>query len=115
MANSKELGKKLAQLDRRWEEEQQAYMLAGRLDSAPQLATRTKAIVGGVLVGGMGAFWGIMAATMIPGDGFFANVFPWFGLLFVGAGLYQIVTGVIKAGKYERGLSRYKQRRHQLI
>lgn len=54
MANSKELRKRLAQLDRKWEEEQQAYMLAGRLDGAPQPATRTKAIVGGVLVGKVG-------------------------------------------------------------
>ena len=108
------LDDELKTLDQQWESERQAYMIQGGDNSAARVPTRRACIIGGVLVGGMGAFWGISAANMIAGEGFFASAFPWFGLLFMGAGVYYAVSGCIKAGKYQAGLRECQERRRQL-
>lgn len=108
------LDDELKKLDQEWESERQAYLIQGSHNNAARVPTRLASLIGGALVGGMGAFWGISAANMIPGEGFFALVFPWFGLLFVGSGIYYAISGFIKAGKYQAGLKEYQNRRQQL-
>src|SRR5262245_48701125 len=99
----------VAQLDREWQNERERYMISGRY-GARYIPNRATSLIGGVVVGGFGILWTIIAASMgAPG------LLPLFGVIFVLAGIGMSAYSFVKAGEYEQAYARYQQRRASLL
>ena len=115
----------LADLDRQWDREKESFMIANK-HGAKHIPTRSESAIAGTVVTIFGVFWTILAlgisgagAGMLGEGGFgpFALVpciFPAFGILFIGLGIYQSMNAYDKATRYERAKSNYESRRRKL-
>jgi hypothetical protein len=99
----------IAQLDREWELERENYMMTGRYGNR-YLPKTESSIAGGIILVGFGTFWTLM--TLSTGAPIF---FPIFGVVFVGIGVVNCITGIRKAGQYQFAERRYRERRHRLL
>jgi hypothetical protein len=99
----------VAQLDREWELERENYMMTGRYGNR-YLPKTESSIAGGIILVGFGTFWTLMTLSM--GAPIF---FPIFGIVFVGIGVVNCITGIRKAAQYQYAERRYRERRHRLI
>ncbi|OYV04314.1 MAG: hypothetical protein CFE26_17565 [Verrucomicrobiales bacterium VVV1] len=103
------LENELERLDREWESVRQSMMIRGKNGSVSE-PSATSATFGGIIAIVGGLFWMIFTGSMgAPGP------FPLFGLVFIGAGIFGMVSGNGKASEFEGLRSRYQMRRGQLI
>ena len=105
-------------LDKQWERERKNYLVTGKHGTA-HMPSKSQAVVGGVVVTIFGLFWTAMAFSIV-GAGIgrvfgLANLFPLFGLLFVGLGIFNALRVAKKADEYERDHDRYVRQRHELL
>ena len=99
----------LERLDREWESVRQAMMIRGK-DGSVSEPNATSATFGGILAIVIGVAWMIFTgATPAPA------IFPLFGLVFIGGGIFGMISGNRKASEFERLRSRYQMKRGQLI
>jgi DNA-directed RNA polymerase subunit RPC12/RpoP len=118
----------LEELDRRWALERENYMVSNK-HGAKHIPTRSESAIAGTLVTVFGVFWTVMALGIGGGIGFafggFGNgrspialipcIFPAFGVLIIGMGIYQSMNAYDKASRYERAKSRYEAERRRLM
>src|SRR5205807_9654997 len=79
----------LARIDQEWQIEREQYLIRGRYGQQ-MLPSTGMSVVGGVVIVGFGVLWTILAFSItahFPGGGGAATVFPFFGLIFILAGL----------------------------
>ena len=109
----------VAQLDREWAMEREQYMVTGRYGSR-SLPTESGSVFGGLLIGGFGVFWTILAFTITSGASAagapgIATVFPFFGVLFILVGVGSSISSYSKAGQYREAEQRYQEKRARLL
>jgi predicted phage tail protein len=113
----------LEDLQREWEREREKYMVSSK-HGVRHIPTRTESAIAGTVVTIFGAFWTLMALGItggmraVGGPGVFGLVgclFPAFGVLFIGLGIYQSFSAYDKAGRYERAEAEYQKRRQALL
>ncbi len=105
---------KVADLDRNWELEQQNFMITGKHGNK-RLPDSTGAAIGGVVVTVFGLFWTIMAFGITSNSPFGgAGIFPFFGILFIGFGIFSAFSTHQKAGEYQRAKSKYNRQRTEM-
>ena len=103
------LENELERLDREWESTRQAMMIRGK-DGSVSEPSATSATFGGIMAIVGGVAWMIFTgASPAPA------IFPMFGLVFVGVGIFGMISGNGKASEFESLRSRYQMRRGQLI
>jgi hypothetical protein len=102
------LENELERLDREWESVRQSKMIHSKNGSVsePDSASATGA---GIMVIVLGVGWMIFAASVGAGPS------PIFGLLFIGGGIYVMISGNAKASEFQSLRSRYQMRRGKLI
>lgn len=99
----------LERLDREWESVRQAMMIRGK-DGSVSEPNATSATFGGILAIVIGVAWMIFTgATPAPA------IFPLFGLVFIGGGIFGMISGNNKASEFESLRSRYQMKRGQMI
>lgn len=103
------LENELERLDREWESTRQAMMIRGKNGSVSE-PSATSATFGGIMAVVMGVVWMVLTgSTPAP------PIFPMFGLVFIGAGIFGMVSGNGKASEFENLRSRYQARLGELI
>lgn len=103
------LENELERLDREWESTRQAMMVRGKNGSVSE-PSASSATFGGMLAIAMGVVWMIFTgASPAPA------IFPMFGLVFIGGGIFGIISGNGKASEFESLRSRYQMKRGHLI
>lgn len=105
----------LSELDRRWESRKEEFMITSK-HGHKSLPTETSAMVGGVVVVVFGLIWmvfafGITSRGPASGPG---GIFPLFGLLFIGFGIYNAISAGNKANDYKKALAEYQRDRAKL-
>lgn len=103
------LENELERLDREWESVRQSMLVRGKNGSVsePSAASST---FGGIMAIVMGVFW-----MVLTGSSPAPALFPMFGLVFIGVGIFGMISGNGKASEFHRLRSRYQARRGQLI
>ncbi len=109
----------VAQLDREWAMEREQYMVTGRYGSR-SLPSEGGSLFGGLIIAGFGVFWTILAFTITSGASAagapgIASVFPFFGVLFILAGIGSSISSYSKAGQYREAKQRYQDKRARLL
>src|SRR6478736_2979854 len=104
-----ELQNELERLDREWGSRRETLLVRNQRGGVSEPSAAGSLLVGIVVVG-FGIFWISMAVS--HGAPAF---FPLFGLVFIGAAIFNIINGTVKAGAYQNGLSDYERRRQQLV
>lgn len=115
------LQNELERIDREWALEKERFMVRGK-DGRLSVPSRGASLVGGIFIVGFGIFWTVMA-TGIAGvatagfgrAGAVAGIFPCFGLLFIGFGLFVCIHNYSKAGDFELRQRQYHQRRQRIV
>ncbi len=102
------LENELGRLDREWESVRQSKMIHSKNGSVsePDSASATGA---GIMAIVLGVGWMIFAASMG------ASHSPLFGLLFIGVGIFIMISGNAKASEFQSLRSWYQMRRGKLI
>jgi len=103
-----------ADLDRQWEQRKDDFMITGK-HGRKSLPTKTGAMIGGVIIAAFGLIWtvmafGITASSPFPGT----FLFPLFGLVFVGGGIFNAINAAKKASEYEKAHAEYRRERSLL-
>jgi len=110
----------LARIDREWEMERRQYMMTGRYGRS-YVPTEGSSLLGLIVGGGFAVVWTIGACIMfgafssgpVGGSpfGFFAAIFPIFGVLFIILMVTQGLRGITKSQQYRDAEKRYQSRR----
>lgn len=103
------LENELERLDREWESTRQAMLVRGKNGSVSE-PSATSATFGGIMAIVMGVVWMVLTGST-PAPAFF----PMFGLVFIGAGIFGMISGNGKASEFEGLRSRYQARRGELV
>ena len=99
----------IEQLDREWEMRRQLLLVRNK-DGSTDVPSASGGVIGGVIAVIVGFVWmAITAGAGAPG------IFPLFGLLFIGAGIFGAVSQLSKADQYSREESSYQSRRAALL
>jgi hypothetical protein len=114
-----ELQNDLERLDREWESQKEGYMVSGK-HGHRYLPSTGGSVFGGVIIIIFGIVWTTIASGIAHVGSGFPNMgglglFPLFGLLFIGGGIYTIVNGSSKASAYQSAEQDYQQQRQRLI
>jgi DNA-directed RNA polymerase subunit RPC12/RpoP len=96
----------LERIDREWEQERQGFLTSDKHGNKHEPATPEFAVLGGVVVIGFGLFFAVLTASIVQG-----GLFPLFGLLVIGYGVYLLVTGPARAREFQRAREAYHRRR----
>ncbi len=104
----------LAVLDREWEIERANYMITNNETGRSSVPTEGGAMIGGIVATVFGVLWMLFAIGITSGGPSGASLFPLFGLLFIGVGIYSAINAGNKAHDYKRALARYKSKRAKL-
>ena len=96
-------------------------MVRGK-DGSLSVPSRGASAAGGIVIVGFGVVWTVMA-TGIAGvatagfgrAGALAGIFPCFGLLFIGFGLFTCIHNYSKAGDFKLRQRQYHQRRQRIV
>ncbi len=108
------VNQQMAELDRRWEIQRNDYRITGK-DGHSRLPTEGAAMVGGIFAVIFGTFWTVMAFAITSASPFAAaKIFPLFGLLFIGGGIFSAIHARNKASDYKRAKRRYESERDAL-
>ena len=108
----------LAELDRRWEIERRSFMIPSK--GAAHLPTPGFAWAAGIVAILFGGLWTILAISITqsaPNVGPFAVakvVFPLFGLVFIGFGVFNAISAYRLARSYRDSERNYWRRRDEL-
>jgi len=103
------LENELERLDREWESVRQAMMIRGKNGSISE-PSATSSTFGGIVAIVIGVVWMIFTSATPA-----MAIFPMFGLVFIGAGIFGMISGNGKASEFEGLRSHYQARRGQLI
>lgn len=110
---------RLAELDRRWEQQREEFMISGK-NGQRHLPDESSALLSGVGTVVFGCIW-IAVATGITSTvtmGLFGSVsllFPAFGILVVVVGVVTSIGNYQKATAYRAALLRYEAERSRLL
>ena len=113
----------IERLDRQWERDRMSHMVTNK-HGQHSLPTKGGAMVVGGMVVGFGILWTVIAtgistaASSMGAPGVFRiipMVFPLFGVLFVGFGIFNIVSMVKKSEAYESRHRDNMQKRRELV
>lgn len=103
------LQNELEKLDREWDREMQGFMVTGK-NGQKSLPSGAGSMAGGVIAIIFGVIWMGFASSMgAPG------FFPLFGLVFIGAAVFGMMRGGMKASEYQSANSRMQARRRELL
>jgi hypothetical protein len=104
-----ELQNDLERLDREWETARTGMLVRDKHGnvSEPSAAAST--------VGGLIAIVGGVVFTIASGSMGTPMLFPLFGLLFVGVGIFNLISGPVKASEYRDLRQRYETQRQRMI
>jgi hypothetical protein len=110
-----ELQNDLERLDREWESRKEGFMMSGK-HGHRYLPSTGGSIFGGAIMIVFGIFWmsftGGIVGVGAPGV---FSMFPLFGLLIIGGGIYTIFSGSSKASAYQSAEQDFQQQRARLI
>ncbi|MCO8122081.1 hypothetical protein NHH03_10055 [Stieleria sp. TO1_6] len=106
-------------LDSQWLQTRSQHMVTNK-NGHQSLPTKGGAIIGGVVITLFGLFWTVMALGITSaGAGMGApgviRLFPLFGLLFVGFGIFMSFRMHHKADAYQKDLQQYRRKRQDLV
>lgn len=115
------LQNELERIDREWALEKESFMVRGK-DGQMSVPSRGASLFGGIFIVGFGIMWTLFA-TGIAGAaiggfgraGGIAGIFPCFGLLFIGFGLFTCIHNYSKAGDFELRQRQYHQQRQRVL
>jgi hypothetical protein len=103
------LENELGRLEREWESTRQAMLIRGK-DGSVSEPNATSATFGGIMAIVGGVVWMIFTGSMgAPGP------FPLFGLLFIGGGIFGMISRNGKASEFANIRARYQLRRGKLV
>ena len=104
-----ELQNDLERLDREWDAERESLMIRNKDGGTSEPSAAASAFGGMILIVG-GIVWMVFTASNgAPG------IFPLFGLVIIGFGIYSIANGASKAETFNSAQSIYQQRRSRMI
>ncbi|QEG01261.1 hypothetical protein Mal15_53370 [Stieleria maiorica] len=108
----------IKELDERWQRERLSHMVTGK-HGQQSLPTKTGAVAGGIMIAAFGLFWTIMAAGITSagarvGAPGVVRIFPLFGVLFIGFGIFIAFRIFSRADAYERANKKYLDQRREL-
>jgi hypothetical protein len=99
----------LERIDREWQMRREGLMRRGK-DGSMSRPSMAGSAIGGIVAVAFGIFWtGLTISAGAPG------IFPLFGIIFIGAGLFGAIAGMVKSGQYEEAESEYQRRRAALL
>jgi hypothetical protein len=104
-----ELQNDLERMDREWETMRQGMMIREKDGGLSEPSTVASVIAGFVFILGGVVFSIVSGAMGAPG------FFPLFGLLFVGVGFFNLITGPAKAARFRNLQDSHEMRRNRLI
>ncbi len=105
----------LADLERRWERDREKFYIESE-NGRRHLPTEGTAVLGGVVAALFGIFWTIMAFSMTRNSPFGGTgLFPLFGVLFIGFGIFSSIHAHQKAKDYKLARKKYDQQRAALL
>lgn len=99
----------LERLDREWEQERARYLVRNQ-DGGVSEPSPVAAVIGGVVMIGFAIFWMSFTSSMHA-----PAIFPLFGIVFIGAALFMIMTSLTKAQGMRNGEANYQTRRSRLL
>lgn len=104
-------------LDKQWQRTRSRHLITNK-NGRQSMPTKGGAIASGILIAGFGLFWMIMASGIASaGSGMGApgvfSLFPLFGLLFIGFGVYNAFRVHAKAEAYEKDQRKYRDQRQR--
>lgn len=102
----------LEQLDREWAQERETYMTTNK-DGSRSKPSAAGSVVGGIVAGGAGLVWMVMTAGVGHMGG--PSGLPLFGLVFIGIGLWAMISGISRADRYRVAEAGMQERRRQLL
>jgi DNA-directed RNA polymerase subunit RPC12/RpoP len=113
------LQNELSQLDREWNIYREGVLIRGQNGqlSEPSMAG---AVIGGLIAMIGGVTWTIVTSSALKGTGRmggiggFTSLFPLFGLLIAGVGVFMLFSGAAKASEFNQMRGNYERRRRQL-
>ncbi len=120
------LENELNRLDLDWDRAKEQFMISGR-NGVRYLPTKSSSVGGGIMVAVFGVIWTSFACGItggfsgLQGGDHFGSppiigvVFPLFGLLFIGFGIFTSMNAYNKASQYEGAQHRYMGRRRELL
>lgn len=104
----------IEQLDAAWDRKRKQHLVSDK-NGRQSLPTKGSSVVGGIVVVVFGLFWMSVTLGMASrGPGSFA-LFPLFGLVFIGAGIFGAINAFGKAEAYQRDLRKYQAERRRLV
>lgn len=107
---------RIAQIDRRWEQERESYLIADK-HGHRHLPTESSSVIGGIVMTVFGCFWtataiGITSNVPDIGPARIARfVVPAFGVFFVVSGIVMSLRNYSKAKDYREAKRRYQAER----
>ena len=107
-----------SEIDNQWRIERENLMVRDKHGNS-HVPTKGSAVSAGIMVVVFGVFWLVMAISITssaPAFGPFAAakvIFPAFGVLIIGFGIYNSLSNFSKAEKYKRAERRYVQQRNE--
>lgn len=103
-----------ARLDREWELERQQYLVAGSYGPG-YVPSPAMSVLSGVTVAGFGVLWTALTAGTMGGPGGGFGLFPFFGVVFIVAGVGVSVVSYTKAVRYRQRYDAYQEERRRLL
>ena len=110
----------IAELDRRWEQQREAYMVRGK-NGRVHLPSEGSSLLAGLVIGVFGCIWTVLAIGITsgaPSVGPFAIIkvaFPAFGILFVIGGVTTSMRNYQKAQEYHAARRQFEAERQRLM
>ena len=111
---------KIAQLDRRWEQQREDYMISDE-HGHRHLPHKSSSLIGGIFLGVFGGVWTAMAIGITAGAPSFGPfkiakvIFPAFGVLFVIFGVSMSIRSYQKAKDYRSARRQYEVERTRIV
>lgn len=104
-----ELQNDLELLDRDWESRRNTLLVRSKEGNVSEPSS-SGSLVGGIIMIAFGIFWlGMTSSIGAPA------FFPFFGLIFIGFAVFQMINGTSKAEEYRSLRRNYETRRSQLM
>lgn len=104
-----ELQNDLERLDREWDNQRTSLLVRGKNGHVSEPSS-VGSMSTGIIMIVFGVFWMGMATSMGA-----PSFFPLFGLVFIGAAIFNMVNGTAKANAYQNGLHEYEFKRQRLV
>jgi hypothetical protein len=99
----------LERIDREWQMKREGLMVRGK-DGSESVPSAAGGVIGGGIAVAFGFIWTIAASSMGA-----PAIFLLFGVFFVGAALYGIISSVHKANEYDSLKQQYESERSEVM